>query len=102
MQELKGKQIPEEKLFDAAIHFITEAKPRAFILENVCGLISRGGGKHLSDRLRTLRSSGCHVTWARLNSFGLGLPHNRPRLYIWGLRADMGFELPVTCTGRGP
>ena len=96
----KGEDDPRGRLFSESTTFITEAKPRAFVLENVCGLISRGGGRYLSRTLEILRTGGYRVRWARINPLELGLPQNRPRLYIWGVRADLSPEAPVVETTR--
>ena len=96
----EGEADPRGQLFSASLLFITEARPRAFIVENVCGLIRRCGGKYLGDTLETLRKGGYHVQRARLNTLDMGLPPNRPRLYLWGLRSDLGSALPAISTGR--
>ena len=90
---------PRGQLFQASISFITEAQPKAFVLENVCGLIRNNGGIFLQSTLEHIRQAGYRVAWAKLNSLDMGLPHNRPRLYIWGIRDDAADELPSINTG---
>ena len=79
-----GIDDPRGRLFQASIDFIIGAQPRASILENVCGMIRSGGGRYLQDTLGTLRRGGYHVRWERIDALRLGLPHSRPRLYVWG------------------
>jgi DNA (cytosine-5)-methyltransferase 1 len=65
--------------------------PKCFLLENVKGMTT---GKHkdaFANVLRSLRD-GLHnkyiVSWRVLNTADFGLPQNRPRLYIIGMRRD--------------
>ena len=44
----KGEDDPRGRLFASSIDFILQAQPRAFVLENVCGLTWQGGGKYLT------------------------------------------------------
>ena len=39
------------------------------------------------------------MRWARLNTLDMGLPQNRPRLYIWGVRSDITEQLPDVSGG---
>ena len=94
----QGENDPRGGLFQESITFITTAQPRAFVLENVCGLISWNGGRHLSRILEALRNGGYKVRWARLNPLEMGLPQNRPRLYVWGVRNDIAPDAPRVST----
>ena len=69
-------------------------KPRGFLLENVSGLVKRHN-KTFNKIVRLLRSiktdngdRAYKVMWALLNSQNHGLPQNRERVFIVGLRTD--------------
>ena len=53
-----GEKDPRGKLFAASLNFILEAKPRTFILENVCGFMRKDGGRHLTATICILRNGG--------------------------------------------
>lgn len=83
--------------FDVA-RIIKQKKPDAFLLENVKGLENHRGGKTLETILGVLRedlkykSTICTI----LNSKDFGVPQNRPRIYIVGIKKPKGvFEFPT-------
>ena len=67
--------------------FIAIALPRAVILENVVGLI-RGKHKSTFEAMVTLLKSMEEYDWHHtcLNTQDFGVPQNRPRVYIAGIR----------------
>ena len=78
-------------VFDHIATYIKEREPKAFLLENVAALANR---THVYENafakmLRTLRASGRYfVSWRKLNWLDFGLPQNRARIYIVGVRRD--------------
>lgn len=69
---------------------ILEAKNlKYFILENVKGLVNHDGGNTLKTILRDLDGSGYNVYWKVLNSLNYGVPQNRERIYLVGIRKDL-------------
>lgn len=85
-------------------HFFTIARlinlrrPRAFILENVKGLLKHDGGNTFKTILRTLQEIEYSVKYAVLNSkIHANIPQNRERLFIVGFRNSWTcskFEFP--------
>jgi DNA (cytosine-5)-methyltransferase 1 len=71
-------------------------KPKAFILENVKGLVSHDGGKTLSFIIGTLDSLGYNVKYKVLEAKDFGLPQIRKRLFIVGIKKTIkkNFEFP--------
>jgi DNA (cytosine-5)-methyltransferase 1 len=68
-----------------------EAKqPRAFILENVQGLISTHKETFacILKKLRTIAGKSYAVSWRLLNTKDHGIPQNRSRVYIVGIRKE--------------
>ena len=79
------------RIFPHIHNYIHVKAPKCFLLENVKGMTT---GKHkdaFANVLRSLRD-GLHnkyiVSWRVLNTADFGLPQNRPRLYIIGMRRD--------------
>ena len=76
--------------FDVA-RIIKEKKPRAFLLENVKGLINHKSGKTLEVIINTLKEDlGYTVFYKVLNAEDYGLAQMRERIYIVGFRNDCG------------
>lgn len=76
--------------FDVA-RIIKSKRPKAFILENVKGLVSHKGGKTLATILNVLRNDLNYFvpTPNVLNAKDFGVPQNRERIIIVGFRNDL-------------
>ncbi len=80
--------------------------PKAFIAENVSGL-RRSTYEHLlKDQLDRFSSAGKHgynVVWKELAAEDYGVPQERRRVIIVGLRRDLGvsYEFPSPTHGEG-
>lgn len=85
---------PAASLLQAYTRVLREAKPRAFILENVYALTFRNrasGGAF--DRLRReIDEAGYDYTFDVLNAADYGVPQLRPRLFMVGVRR--GSQIP--------
>lgn len=72
-------------LFFEVERVLRERMPKAFLLENVRGLVSHDKGRTFKTIITTLENLGYGVRWLLLNSSKFGVPQNRVRLYIVGL-----------------
>ena len=81
--------------FDVA-RIIKEKKPRAFLLENVKGLVNHRSGKTLETIINTLEEDLGYTTYYQiLNAKDYGLAQNRERIYIVGFReGGSGYKYP--------
>jgi DNA (cytosine-5)-methyltransferase 1 len=61
-------------------------RPPVFVLENVRSLLTIAYGRHFRELLATLTGAGYVVEWRVRNLMSLGLPQNRRRLILLGLR----------------
>ena len=105
---LAGKRLGKDDkrgiLFFNSHEFITKNKPRYFIFENVKGLLSDDSGKTFSEWLHLLGGKSVngmpivfpydgavpyHVYWKVLNAKDFGVPQNRERVFIIGIRDDV-------------
>lgn len=95
-------------LFFEVERILREKKPKAFLLENVEGLISHDKenskdkiGRTLNTILEHLTALGYKVSWRLLNSKHFGLAQERKRVYITGTLSqtvDMdNFETQQVC-----
>lgn len=78
-------------------------RPKAFIVENVSGM-ARQNFMHLLDhQLRVFRSAGYKVDAAILNAADFGVAQERRRIFLVGMRGDLGvrFKFPEPTHGEG-
>jgi len=68
---------------------VMEAKPMAFLLENVPGLAGKLGNGHFEEFLQIV-SRGYRVEHRVLNAVAYGVPQKRRRLFVVGFRKDLG------------
>ncbi|SNU04332.1 DNA (cytosine-5)-methyltransferase 1 [Prevotellaceae bacterium MN60] len=76
-------------LFFDVERIILEKKPKGFILENVEGLVNHDGGNTLEVILSNLDAADYWVSYKVLNSIDFGVPQERKRIYIIGIRKDL-------------
>lgn len=96
-----GKRLADRDLRDMIPEFIRavkEARPRAFLLENVPGLSSRRTKHYFNELLKKLAALGYRVTAEVLNGAEYGLPQKRKRLFAVGVR-NGDFEFPPVTHG---
>lgn len=107
----KGFEDTRGTLFFNVAEFIKENQPKAFILENVKGLLSHDSGKTfntikavLSDNGGTINGQasfpfyedglGYHIYYQVLNTKDYGIPQNRERIFIVGFKEFRKFSFP--------
>lgn len=74
---------------------LQSTNPKFFVAENVVGLKQVAGGKFLQEQIETFNGSGAHgynISWAILNAADYGVPQKRKRLFIVGVRKDLGLK----------
>jgi DNA (cytosine-5)-methyltransferase 1 len=93
---------PDASLLQAYTRVLAEARPRAFILENVYALTYKNkASRPAFDRLlKEIEEAGYHCRWAVLNAGDYGVPQLRPRLFVVGTpRRSRLPELPEPTHG---
>lgn len=85
---------PDASLLQAYTRILDEAKPRAFVLENVYALTYKNkASRPAYERLlREIDQAGYHFQAKVLNAADLGVPQARPRLFVVGV--PKGEKLP--------
>lgn len=88
---------PDASLLQAYTRVLAEAKPRAFILENVYALTfnNQASRPHFDRLMREIDAAGYDCRWRVLNSADYGVPQSRPRLIVVGVRRKDGLPLPT-------
>lgn len=90
-----GKNDPRD-LLPEGVRVVREVKPKAFIFENVDGLLHAAHADHLANILKGFRSAGYHVDIHRAKAEDYGVAQHRNRVLIVGLRRDLvgAFRMP--------
>ncbi len=84
---------PRNQLFKEMVRVVRDKQPRYFVAENVRGLLSMGKGKALHEIERFFSKAGYRVQHHLVNAADYGVPQQRMRLLIAGVRNDLP-ELP--------
>ena len=113
---LAGKRLGKDDkrgiLFFNSLEFIQVNKPRYFVFENVKGLLSDDNGKTFSEWVNLLGGKSInglpilfpyedsvpyHLYWKVLNAKEHGVPQNRERVFLVGIRddSDNSFRFPI-------
>ncbi len=93
---------PDASLLQAYTRVLREARPRAFVLENVYALTynNRASRPAFTRLLKELDEAGYKFESAVLNAADYGVPQARPRLFIVGVRKGAKVpELPAPTHG---
>src|ERR1019366_10522975 len=93
---------PRGKLALKYFDLIADIRPKAFLFENVPGLLTVNRG----EDWRTLaayatQKTGYHLHVARINAVDFGIPQIRERVILVGLRQNVPFEFPSLPSGPG-
>jgi DNA (cytosine-5)-methyltransferase 1 len=91
--EAGPRLIDDERNF-LYIHFIRcllQAKPFAFIAENVKGMLTLGKGEVINQIVQDFESAGYNVKFKLVNARDHGVAQLRERVFILGVRRDLDF-----------
>lgn len=91
------------KLFFEMVRILSEKKPRAFIAENVKGILSANKGLAFPMILNEFEKAGYYVKYKLLCSYDYGVPQKRERAIIVGFRDFedfMIFQYPQSAKTR--
>lgn len=80
------------KLFFEMIRILKDKQPKAFIAENVKGLLSANKGQAIKLIMTEFEKAGYKVKYSLLNSAEFGVPQKRERVFIVGIRKDIEQE----------
>ncbi len=90
----RGLEDTRGTLFYEYARLIDEIKPKVFIYENVRAVISHDGGKTWAKMQQVFSELGYNFSWAVLNSKNYGIPQNRERVFVVGMRSDLPLVWP--------
>lgn len=99
-----GVREPTRKINFLYLEFaraLNQIRPKAFIVENVSGMV-RNNFRHLLDnQIKVFSEAGYQVTSNVLNAAHYGVPQERKRIFIVGIRKDfkLNYEFPQPTHG---
>ncbi len=85
-----GAKQRNEDLFQEYIRILRGLMPRAFVAENVSGLVKGVAKGYFLEILADLKASGYRVEARLLDAQWLGVPQQRSRVIFVGVREDLG------------
>ena len=80
------------QVFYNYINLVEKKQPKAFVVENVKGLISRKHIQEFEKIIKTFEKVGYTVNYKLLNAKNYGVCQNRERVFIIGLRKDLNLH----------
>ncbi len=86
---------PRNKLFYGFVKFINWYSPKAFVMENVKGLLSMQNGQVIKTIVEEFTNAGAYgynVAHKVLCASDYGAPQNRERVILIGFRKDLGIQ----------
>lgn len=103
---VEREEIPSNHLYREMIRVIRKVKPRIFLFENVRGLMTgrwtKNGakGEIFRDVLASFKAlEDYEVDFSLVQAKDYGVPQNRPRVLVVGIRKDLGWR-PSAAVGN--
>lgn len=88
----KGDGVKDKDKGDLGYHFyriIKEKQPKAFLMENVAGLLSKKHKAFFEELMQLFDEAGYNVSWQLVNTWEQGVPQLRKRVIAVGIRKDL-------------
>ncbi|TAG27936.1 MAG: DNA (cytosine-5-)-methyltransferase [Verrucomicrobia bacterium] len=96
--KLDKKEIPSNHLYEEMVRVVRIVQPKMFLFENVKGLLSGRWaadgtkGEIFRDVLNSFKTlTDYHIRWELVCAKDYGVPQNRPRVLMVGIRHDVAF-----------
>ncbi len=96
---------PRNQLVQEFLRLVAEIRPKAFVFENVPGLLAGSHRRFLDELVEQAESTGYRVTLPVqiLSAQDFGVPQKRRRVFVIGVRDSvLGIPYPVPGTRRAP
>lgn len=91
----RGASDPRGKLFYEYLRVIRDKQPKIFVAENVEGITRKTHREEFQKILTAMTSLGYTVDFKLLNSADYGVPQDRKRVIIVGLKGSTKFQFPT-------
>lgn len=99
----KGKEDSRGQLFYDYINLIKSKKPKAFVAENVKGILSKRHIDSFNEIVDLFDKAGYRVTYKLLNAKDYGVPQDRERVFIVGTLKELNlkYNFPKPTNSKG-
>jgi len=85
---------PRNYLYKLYIDFLRHYNPKAFVFENVPGILTADKGRIFKNIIKTFREVGYNVEYDILDAKDFGVLQQRKRVIIFGWRSDLHLRYP--------
>lgn len=89
---LRSFDDPRNQLFKEYSRVLKEAKPKVFLMENVSGMTTMQNGNVFKLIKTELAQCGYKIYDKLLNAKDFGVPQNRKRIFVVGIRHDISAD----------
>ncbi len=102
-----GRRDPESdrrsQLFQEFRRCLVQSNAKYFVVENVGGIAWLKRGAFLREHIRAFKSAGKKylVNWKLVNAKDFGVPADRKRVFITGVRSDLGLQYDFPASMHG-
>ena len=96
---LRQATADQRNMLPEFVRAVREISPKAFIMENVPGLMVGDRRQYLREIVRNFEEMGYHTAARILNAANFGIPQKRRRLFIVGI---LGAEFTFPAESHGP
>lgn len=95
---------PDSRLFLQFRRCLQSSQPKYFVAENVSGLAWLQNGRFLKEQLWAFSKAGegYSVSWKVLDAKDYGVPESRKRIFLVGVRRDIGLYYWFPPASHGP
>lgn len=93
---MRGMSDPRGGLFLEYIRVLRDKRPSFFVAENVKGMLSSSHRRAFAEIVERFKEIGYSIEWRLLNASSYGVPQDRERVFIVGVRTDVAttFSFP--------
>jgi DNA (cytosine-5)-methyltransferase 1 len=97
----EGERGERGKLVWRYLEIIAAKQPKAFVFENVKGLVTKKHRHTFESLIEKFNEIGYEISWRVINAWDYGVAQKRERVFVVGIRKDLGFtfEFPQPLEG---
>lgn len=89
-------------LFWYYCQYVKHFQPKAFVFENVRGILSSKKGEDFKIICASFENVGYKLFWRILNAADFGVPQQRERVFLVGIRKDLDIDFKFPRPTHGP
>lgn len=94
----RGTKDSRGTLFEEYVRILVKLQPKGFLFENVSGILSSEKGEAMKKIVKAFQDVGYNLSYRLLDAADYGVPQNRERLILVGLK-DAYFKFPSPTHG---